>query len=127
MSICNLHRIRYAVLLLLLGVAMAGVQAQTVVADPTAPPAGFSASAMESMEVTGQAGGGMVTVTLSGRHEARRVRIDPMLLKDDPEMVEDLLAAAINDAVNKVAELSASRMAKVTGGMNLPPGFKLPF
>ena len=53
MSICNLHRIRYAVLLLLLGVAMAGVQAQTVVADPTAPPAGFSASAMESMEVTG--------------------------------------------------------------------------
>ena len=53
MSICDLHRIRYAVLLLLLGVAMAGVQAQTVVADPTAPPAGFSASAMESMEVTG--------------------------------------------------------------------------
>lgn len=82
---------------------------------------------LESMEVTGQAGGGMVTVTLSGRHEARRVRIDPMLLKDDPEMVEDLLAAAINDAVNKVAEVSATRMAKVTGGMQLPPGLKLPF
>lgn len=58
----------------------------------------------------------MVSVTMSGRHEARRVRIDANLLKDDPEMVEDLLAAAINDAVNKVAELSSSRMAKVTCG-----------
>lgn len=82
---------------------------------------------LESAEVTGQAGGGMVSVTMSGRHEARRVRIDPALLKDDPEMVEDLLAAAINDAVNKVSELSQTRMQKVTGGMNLPPGFKLPF
>lgn len=82
---------------------------------------------LETAEVTGQAGGGMVNVTLSGRHEARRVRIDPSLLKDDPEMLEDLIAAAFNDAVNKVAEMSSARMAKVTGGLNLPPGFKLPF
>jgi DNA-binding YbaB/EbfC family protein len=82
---------------------------------------------LEAAEVTGQAGGGMVSVTLSGRHEARRVRIDPALLKDDPEMLEDLIAAAFNDAVNKVAEMSSVRMAKVTGGINLPPGFKLPF
>ncbi len=82
---------------------------------------------LESAEVVGTAGGGMVNVTMSGRHEARRVRIDPQLLKDDPEMVEDLIAAAINDAVNKVTEMSQSRMAKVTGGMNLPPGFKIPF
>ncbi len=58
---------------------------------------------------------------------ARRRVIDPQLLKDDPEMLEDLVAAAVNDAVNKVGEMSSSRMAKVTGGMNLPPGFKLPF
>lgn len=82
---------------------------------------------LETAEVTGLPGGGMVNVTLSGRHEARRVRIDPALLKDDPEMLEDLIAAAFNDAVNKVAEVSSARMAKVTGGLNLPPGFKLPF
>lgn len=82
---------------------------------------------LEQAVVVGTAGGGMVSVTMSGRHEARRVRIDPNLLKDDPEMLEDLVAAAINDAVNKVAEMSASRMAQVTGGLNLPPGMKLPF
>ncbi|GMU43324.1 MAG: YbaB/EbfC family nucleoid-associated protein [Xanthomonadales bacterium] len=82
---------------------------------------------LEQAEVIGSAGGGMVGVTMSGRHEARRVRIDPALLKDDPEMLEDLLAAAINDAVNKVAEMSTARMARVTGGLNLPPGMKLPF
>lgn len=82
---------------------------------------------LNSAEVTGTSGGGMVSVTMSGRHETRRVRIDPSLLKDDPEMLEDLIAAAINDAVNRVAELSQSSMSKVTGGMQLPPGFKLPF
>jgi nucleoid-associated protein EbfC len=82
---------------------------------------------LATAEVTGSAGGGLVSVTMSGRHEARRVRIDAQMLKDDPEMVEDLLAAAINDAVNKVAEMSQARMAKVTGGMQLPPGMKLPF
>ncbi|MCB1587692.1 MAG: YbaB/EbfC family nucleoid-associated protein [Xanthomonadales bacterium] len=83
--------------------------------------------ALAQMEIEGQAGGGLVSVTLSGRHEARRVRIDRQLLQDDPEMVEDLLAAAINDAVNKVAAASESTMKQATGGMNLPPGFNLPF
>ena len=79
------------------------------------------------LEVVGQSGGGMVKVTMSGRHEVRRVEIDRKLFSDDPEMTEDLIAAAINDAVNKVAEASQKQMGDVTGGMNLPPGFKLPF
>ena len=82
---------------------------------------------LESAEVIGQAGGGMVSVTMTGRHEARRVRIDPQLLKDDAEMVEDLIAAAINDAVNKISEISDARMQSLAGGMQLPPGMKLPF
>ncbi len=79
------------------------------------------------LEVVGQSGGGMVKVTMSGRHEVRRVEIDRKLFADDPEMTEDLIAAAINDAVNKVAEASQKQMGDVAGGMNLPPGFKLPF
>lgn len=79
------------------------------------------------LEVTGQAGGGMVEVTMSGRHEVRRVRIDRKLMADDPEMAEDMVAAAINDAVNKVAEISQQKMGGVSAGMNLPAGFKLPF
>ncbi|MBN8884853.1 MAG: YbaB/EbfC family nucleoid-associated protein [Rudaea sp.] len=79
------------------------------------------------LEVTGQAGGGMVSVTMNGRHEVRRVAIDRKILADDPEMTEDLLAAAFNDAVNKVAEESKQRLGDVAGGMGLPPGFKLPF
>ena len=82
---------------------------------------------LASVEVTGSAGGGMVSVTMNGRHEARRVKIDKALLGDDIEMLEDLIVAATNDAVNKVGEAAAARMAQVTGGMNLPPGFKLPF
>ncbi|MBS0569744.1 MAG: YbaB/EbfC family nucleoid-associated protein [Proteobacteria bacterium] len=79
------------------------------------------------LEVTGQSGGGMVNVTMNGRHEVRRVAIDRKLFADDPEMAEDLVAAAINDAVNKVAAASQQRMGEVAGGMGLPPGFKLPF
>ncbi|TDJ35264.1 MAG: YbaB/EbfC family nucleoid-associated protein [Gammaproteobacteria bacterium] len=79
------------------------------------------------LEVVGQAGGGMVKVTMTGRHEVRRVEIDSEILKDDPEMVEDLVAAATNDAVNRVAAETQERMSGLTGGMNLPPGFKLPF
>ena len=82
---------------------------------------------LANVEVTGSAGGGMVSVTMNGRHEARRVKIDKALLGDDVEMLEDLIVAATNDAVNKVGEAAAARMAQVTGGMNLPPGFKLPF
>jgi nucleoid-associated protein EbfC len=79
------------------------------------------------IEVTGQSGGGVVSVVMNGRHEVRRVTIDRKLFADDPEMTEDLIAAAFNDAVNKVSEASQKRMGDVAGGMNLPPGFKLPF
>jgi nucleoid-associated protein EbfC len=79
------------------------------------------------MEVIGSAGGGMVEVTMTGRHEVRRVRIDRKLMADDPEMAEDMVTAAINDAVNKVAEASQEKLGGVSSGMNLPPGFKLPF
>ncbi len=79
------------------------------------------------MEVTGSAGGGMVEVTMTGRHEVRRVRMDRKLMADDPEMAEDMVTAAVNDAVNKVAEASQEKLGGVSSGMNLPPGFKLPF
>jgi len=82
---------------------------------------------LAKLEVTGQAGGGVVSVVMNGRHEVRRVNIDRKLFADDPEMAEDLVAAAMNDAVNKVAEASQKQMGDVTGGMNLPPGFKMPF
>jgi hypothetical protein len=79
------------------------------------------------MEVEGQSGGGLVKVTLTGKHQARRVEIDPSLLEDDKEMLEDLIAAAINDAARRIEEEQQEKMAGVTGGMNLPPGFKMPF
>ncbi|HEV8692580.1 MAG TPA: YbaB/EbfC family nucleoid-associated protein [Lysobacter sp.] len=78
------------------------------------------------IEVTGSAGGGMVSVTLTGRKECRKVRIDPSVLSD-PEMAEDLIAAAFNDASNKIDVESQARMSAVTAGMPLPPGMKLPF
>ena len=78
------------------------------------------------IEVTGQAGGGMVSVTLTGRKECRKVRIDPSVLSDQ-EMVEDLIAAAFNDASNKIDAESQAKMAAVTAGMPMPPGMKLPF
>lgn len=78
------------------------------------------------LEVIGSAGGGLVSVTLGGRMDARAVRIDRQLLGDDPEMVEDLIAAAFNDAVNKINAESQQRMAAATAGMPLPPGMKLP-
>ena len=80
-----------------------------------------------SLEVTGESGGGMVKVTMTGRHEARRVEIDPSLLSDDKEMLEDLVAAAINDAAHKVEAVTQERMAGMTSGLDLPAGFKLPF
>ncbi|HHH39755.1 MAG TPA: YbaB/EbfC family nucleoid-associated protein [Sedimenticola sp.] len=78
-------------------------------------------------EVTGQSGGGLVKITLNGRHEARRVEIDDSLMGDDREMLEDLVAAAINDAVHRIAEKAQESMSSVTSGMGLPPGIKLPF
>lgn len=80
-----------------------------------------------TMEVTGQAGGGMVEVTMTGRHEARRIQIEPSLLNEDREMLEDLIAAAVNDAIRKADQLMSDRIAAVTAGMGLPPGLKLPF
>ncbi len=79
------------------------------------------------LEVTGEAGAGMVKVTMLGNHNVRRVSIDDSLMQDDKEMLEDLIAAAINDAVRRVEETSKAKMAGVAGGMQLPPGFKMPF
>jgi DNA-binding YbaB/EbfC family protein len=81
---------------------------------------------LAKVEVTGSAGGGMVSVTITGRMECRKVRIDPGVLSD-PEMAEDLVAAAFNDAVNKVNAESQAKMAAATAGMPIPPGMKLPF
>jgi DNA-binding YbaB/EbfC family protein len=75
-----------------------------------------------AMEVTGESGGGMVKVTMNGKHEVKRVQIEPQVAAEDREMLEDLVAAAVNDAVNKVDAASQARMATV-----LPPGFKMPF
>lgn len=80
------------------------------------------------MEVTGQAGGGLVSVTIMGTHECRRVQLDPSLLEDDDkEMIEDLVAAAFNDAVQRLDATTKERMSSVTAGMQLPGGMKLPF
>jgi len=81
---------------------------------------------LAKLEVTGSAGGGMVSVTLTGAKECRKVRIDPAVLAD-PEMAEDLIAAAFNDASNKIDADSKNRMGSATAGMQLPPGMKLPF
>ena len=78
------------------------------------------------VEVEGQAGAGMVKVLMTCSHDVRRVTIDPSVM-DDKEMLEDLIAAAVNDAVRRGEELSKERMSGFTAGLNLPPGFKLPF
>jgi DNA-binding YbaB/EbfC family protein len=82
---------------------------------------------LAAMEVTGQAGGGMVSVVMTGRHEVRRVSIDDALLEEDKDMLEDMVAAAINDAVHKVESTSQEKLSAMTAGLNLPPGMKLPF
>lgn len=78
-------------------------------------------------EVTGESGGGMVKVTMNGKHEVRQVQIDDTLVGDDKDMLEDLVAAAINDAAHKVESTTQERMSGLTAGLNLPPGMKLPF
>lgn len=82
---------------------------------------------MAHLTVTGQAGGGKVTVEMSGKHEVRRVHIDPALLAGDPEMLEDLVAVAMNDACTRVETSLRERYAGLTGGLGLPGGLKLPF
>jgi DNA-binding YbaB/EbfC family protein len=79
------------------------------------------------LEVIGESGAGMVKVVLNGRHEAKKVTIEPKLLSEDLEMLEDLVAAAINDASRKIEERTKERYADLMSGMNLPPGMKLPF
>ena len=82
---------------------------------------------LASMEVVGEAGAGMISVTMTGRHDVRSVRIDPALMGEDREMLEDLLAAAVNDAVRKVEARSRERLSGFASGLDLPPGLKLPF
>ena len=81
---------------------------------------------LASLEVTGSAGGGMVTVIMTCRHEVRRVSIDDSMIGDDREMLEDLVAAATNDAVRKVEQTVQEKFSGMTTGFNLPPGMKLP-
>ena len=80
-----------------------------------------------ALEIQGQSGGGLVKVTITGGHECRRVELDDSLMGDDKEMIEDLVAAALNDATHKLAAESELRMSAVTSGMDLPGGMKMPF
>ncbi len=83
---------------------------------------------LADMEISGSAGAGMVSITLNGKGEMRSVKIDPSLFKaEDAEVVEDLIVAAFNDAKGKVEAHAQEEMSKITGGLNLPPGMKLPF
>ena len=78
-------------------------------------------------EVSGAAGAGLVAVVMTGRHDVRKVTIDPSLLSEDKEILEDLLAAAVNDAVRKIEAKQSDIMGGLAAGMGLPPGFKMPF
>ncbi|WP_027967052.1 YbaB/EbfC family nucleoid-associated protein [Halomonas halocynthiae] len=78
-------------------------------------------------EVLGEAGAGMVKITMNGRHDVIDVSIDSSVMEEDKELLEDLLAAAVNDAVRKVEQNSRQQMEQATSGLNLPPGFKMPF
>jgi len=80
-----------------------------------------------TMEIEGQSGGGLVKVTMNGQHELRKVSIDDSLLGDDKDMLEDLVAAAVNDASQRLAIASKEKLGGLTDGMELPPGMKLPF
>lgn len=82
---------------------------------------------LAAVEVEGQSGAGMVKVVMTCRYDVKRVIIDPSLLQDDKEMLEDLIAAAVNDAVRRVETMVQEKMAGITAGLPLPPGLKLPF
>jgi DNA-binding YbaB/EbfC family protein len=82
---------------------------------------------LATLEVEGQSGAGMVKVQMTCKYQAKRVTIDPSLLADDREMLEDLIVAAFNDAAQKVEATIAEKMSGMTAGLGLPPGFKLPF
>ena len=91
------------------------------------PPGTTAQDDIARLEVGGEAGGGLVRVTMTGRHDVRRVHIEPSLLGGDREVIEDLVAAAVNDAVRRVEALQREKLAGAAGGLSLPEGFKLPF
>ena len=82
---------------------------------------------LAQVEVTGESGAGLVKVTMTCKHDVKRVAIDPSLLADDKDMLEDLVAAAFNDGVRKAAAVEQEKMSRLTAGMPLPPGMKFPF
>ena len=82
---------------------------------------------LANAEVAGEAGAGLVKIVMTGRHDVRRVEIDPSLLEEDKEILEDLIAAAVNDAVRKVEKNQQDKMGDLTGGLGMPPGMKMPF
>lgn len=82
---------------------------------------------LASAEVTGESGAGLVKVTMTGRHDVKRVDLDDSIMEEDKELLEDLLAAAVNDAVRKIEQNNQEHMSKMTAGIGLPPGMKLPF
>jgi nucleoid-associated protein EbfC len=82
---------------------------------------------LEMQQVLGESGGGLVKIVMTGKREARKVMIDPSLVGEDKDMLEDLVAAAINDAVNKVGKMKKEKMAEITAGLPIPPGFQMPF
>ncbi len=82
---------------------------------------------LASIEVEGQSGAGLVKITMSCKHDVKRVTIDPSLLADDKDMLEDLMAAAFNDGLRRAEEVSSEKMGKLTAGMPMPPGMKFPF
>lgn len=82
---------------------------------------------LASLEVQGQAGAGLVSLTMTGRHDVKSVSIDGSLMSEEKEILEDLLAAAVNDAVRKLEEANKEKLGGLAQGFNLPPGFKMPF
>ncbi len=83
--------------------------------------------AIANAEVTGESGAGMVKVTMNGRHDVKRVQLDDSLMSEDKEILEDLLAAAVNDAVRKIEDTNKNTLSGLAEGMGFPPGFKMPF
>lgn len=82
---------------------------------------------LANAEVTGQSGAGLVNVVMTGRHDVKRINLDDSLMQEDKEVLEDLIAAAVNDAVRKIEQASQEKTSSMTAGMQLPPGMKLPF
>ena len=82
---------------------------------------------LANMEITGESGGGMIKIVMTGRHDVKKVEIDSDLMNEEKEMLEDLMAAAVNDAVRKVEKTSQEKLSGLAGGMSLPEGMKFPF